>query len=218
MTDQPENPTPEVAIPVAPKKRLGWPKGKKRKLHPRIAEPQRIAAAPGREPTRDESLRTTNRRIPLEQRTWEGDYEAGGSSVDRLNVPRSDIPDGFDLTWVTNTVLGKPEPDRMKAFEKGGWETVHATDFQGKFKGRWTDKAHEGPIEFNGLTLCARPLALSQKSRARDLKEAKEAVLIKEQQLRGGELKGVSLDAQHQTAIGSNKINRTMEKVTVPAD
>lgn len=220
MTDQSEIPSPEAPAaapaPIA-RKRTGWPKGKKRKLTPRIPTEPRVTAAPEREPIREAAVRSN--RVPLEQRKWEGEYDAGGSSVDRLGIAQSDIPEGFDLTWVTNSVLGKPEPDRLKAFEKGGWEPVHATDFQGKYRGRWTDKGNDGPIEFNGLTLCARPMEISKKSRARDLREAKQAVMIKEQILRGGEMKGLSQDAfQNQSAIASNKISRSLEKVTVPTD
>jgi hypothetical protein len=217
MTDQPENPLPEAppAASAAPKKRMGWPKGKKRKLTPRIPAEPRVTAAPGREPIREVTSRAS--RVPLEQRRWDGEYDAGGSSADRLGIAQSDIPEGFDLTWVTNSVFGKPEPDRMRAFEKGGWEPVHSTDFQGKYRGRWTDKTNDGPIEFNGLTLCARPMEISKKSRARDQREAREAVMIKEQQLRGGEMKGLSQDAfQAQSALNSNKISRTLERVTVP--
>jgi hypothetical protein len=43
-------------------------------------------------------------------------------------------------------------------------------------------------------------------------------VMIKQQQLTGGDLPGVSLDSRHPTAVASNRINRTIEPVQIPRD
>lgn len=217
--DDPIQPVETAPEPEAPKKARGWPKGKPRPKRTPLWKPkpviQEAARVPEREPIREASDRTT-RRVPLEQRTWDMDVESLAATINPMHIDQRDIPDGFDLQWVTLTCYGQEFPDHRKHFESGGWEQVHTTDFQGKYADRWTAKDFNGPVTYNGQALYARPKALSIKSRARDLREARQAVQIKEQQLKGGELRNVSLDSGHETAIRSNRINRSIEQIAVP--
>jgi hypothetical protein len=72
-------------------------------------------------------------------------------------------------------------------------------------------------ITVRGLVLMARPLELSRKARERDKRMAREQVAIKEAALRYGDLP-IALDARHPSAVNSNRINKSFERVEVPED
>lgn len=135
---------------------------------------------------------------------------------DRQHIPRDMIPEGMDLQWVTDTVLGQPFPEHRAKFEKRGWTPVHPEDFDGRFNGMFTPKGAQGEIRMTGQVLMARPLYLSQRAKAQDKRAALEQVAIKEQSLTGGDIKGIPLDTQHPSALRSNRINRSMERIVVP--
>ncbi len=95
---------------------------------------------------------------------------------------------------------------------------MHQDDFDGVFDGKFMPKGQEGEINVDGLVLMARPLEFSIKSRRADVRKAQEAVMIKQQQLTGGDMPGVSLDSRHPTAVGSNRIHKTVEPFAIPRD
>lgn len=146
---------------------------------------------------------------------WEdmGDFEE--ETPDRLRIDPKLIPDGMSLQWVTETVYGQPVPQRRALFEKRGWTPVHSEDFDGRFDGMFTPKGSQGEINMEGLVLMARPKTMTEKAKLADKQRAREQVFIKEQALRGGDMP-VSLDAQHPTAVRSNKINKTIERIEIP--
>lgn len=137
-------------------------------------------------------------------------------SPDRLRVDRDLIPEGMDLLWVTDSVYGQPQPQHRAEFEKRGWTPVHQDDFDGQFNGMWMPKGAPGEIKVDGVVLMARPLELTRKAKALDRRKALEQVQIKERALRGGDLPGVTLDAQHPNAVRSNRINKSMDGAFVP--
>jgi hypothetical protein len=144
--------------------------------------------------------------------------ENSSESPDRLHIDRSLIPDGMDLQWVTISVFGQAVPQRRADFEKGGWTPVHQEDFDGQFNGMFMPKDADGEIVVDGLVLMARPLELSKKAKLRDRRRANETIQIKEAALRGGELSGVTLDGRHPTAVNSNRINKSIERISIPED
>ena len=132
------------------------------------------------------------------------------NAVDRLNIPRDRFPDGMDLQWVTSTVAGQSFPQHRQGHERRGWQPVHQEDFEGKYDGLFMAPGAPGEITVDGLVLMARPLAWSNKAKMDERREAASAVLIKEENLRTGQLEGVGMDggSQHPSALRSNYVNR----------
>ncbi len=133
---------------------------------------------------------------------------------DRLKVHRDEIPDGMDYQWVTDSILGQPAPQRRARFERKGWQAVPAS----RHEGRWTPKGYQGEINVDGLVLMERPLELSIRARQKNKQNAMMQVRAKEAQLTGGNIPGVTLDTQHQTAVRQNKIRKSYEGFVPPND
>ncbi len=148
---------------------------------------------------------------------WEGAEVDEEVSEDRLFIPQEMIPEGISLQWVTDSVMGQPQPQRRAQFERRGWTPVHPTDFNARFDGKFTPLGDNKEINVDGLVLMARPKEFTDKARRADRARAIEQVRIKEQALRGGDLP-VTLDAGHPSAVNSNRINRTMERISIPDD
>jgi len=134
---------------------------------------------------------------------------------DKMHVPQHMIPEGMDMRWVTDTVLGKPFAEWRASAEKTGWTPVHPEDFDGRFDGVFTPKGAKGEIRLDGSCLMARPLELSIRAKNRDRRAALEQVAIKEQALTGGEI-NTSLDSRHESALRSNKIRKSYERINIP--
>ena len=135
---------------------------------------------------------------------------------DRLRIDRSLWPEGMDLRWVRDSYYGQPDPKNRGDAERKGWTPIHQSDFSGQFNGVFMKKNAEGEINVDGLVLMARPEELSIRARRVDERIANEAVQIKEAQLTGGDLPGVTLDTTHKTALNSNKISKTLERIEIP--
>jgi len=204
---------------------MAWPKGKPRKpvadatpaaapaatLTPIQQMQQRIAEEKAAEAAKPK------RPMMKAKPNWE-EYDPEDQSQDRLSIPPELFPEGFDFQWITDSVLGQAFPRIRADFERKGWTPVHQQDFDGILDGKFMPKGMDGPIEVDGLVLMARPLELSIRAKKMDHQRAREAVLIKQQQLTGGDMPGVSLDSRHPSAVNSNRINRTIEPITIPSD
>lgn len=138
-------------------------------------------------------------------------------SPDRMSIPPELVPDGMSMQWVTDIVLGQPFPEHRAQFEKRGWTPVHPEDFEGRFRGVFTPKEHDGEIRMTGSVLMARPKYLTDRARQVDRRAALEQVAIKEQAITGGDMK-VSLDSQHPSALNSNRIRKSYERITIPQE
>jgi hypothetical protein len=133
-----------------------------------------------------------------------------------LHIGPEEIPEGFDLQWVTDSVYGQPFARHRASFEKSGWTPVHNKDFDARFAGRFMPKSQEGEIKMDGLVLMARPLELSLKAKRKERQVAESKVAaMKDSRLRGN-IPGVSLDARHRTALASNVIASEYEAITIP--
>lgn len=139
-------------------------------------------------------------------------------SGNRQSIPGHMIPEGMDMQWVTDAVLGQPFAEHRAGFEKRGWTPVHPEDFDGQFDGMFSPKGSKGEIRLQGQVLMARPLHISLKARKRDRMAALEQVAIKEAALTGGDLPGVTLDTQDKSALRSNRINKSVERISIPRD
>lgn len=145
-------------------------------------------------------------------------YVPDDESPDRLRIPPEMIPDGYVLQWVTDSVYGQPTPQRRAMFERGGWTQVYQSDFDGRFDGMFMAKGQDAPIVVDGVALMYRLKEHNDIAKRRQMREAREPIDIKERAIRGGDLPGVTLDAQHKTAIQSNKVGRSYERIDVPKD
>lgn len=131
---------------------------------------------------------------------------------DLLFIPPEIIPDGMRYNWKTFSVFGQTQARRFGRFQTTGWEPVPASRHPGMF----TPKGFEGHIEYDGLVLMEKPEELCRITEAREFKKAREQVNMKEAQLRGGDIEGVAFDTQHKSALRSNRVNKTYEKIDVP--
>jgi hypothetical protein len=144
-----------------------------------------------------------------------GEYPDDTGS-DRLRIPRDEYPEGFDLQWVTSKVFGQPTLTHRAGFERRGWEPVLGGDFEGRYDGRFLPTSHQGEIEVDGLVLMARPRSWSDRARRTDEHNAAEATRIKDQQIKGGDLPRVTLDARHPSALAGNYVRREVKAVALP--
>ena len=137
---------------------------------------------------------------------------------DKFRIPPDMIPEGFTLQWIRESYFGQPDPQNVSQFHRGGWTPVHQEDFDGRFNGMFMPKNQEGQIAIGGMVLVYRPIEFTEKARSMEKRRAREQLEIKERDLRGGNLPNVTLDTQHKSALNSNKIGRTFERITVPKD
>jgi hypothetical protein len=150
---------------------------------------------------------------------WDED-DIGGledESPDRLAIDPAIVPEGMSLQWVTDSIYGQQVPQHRARFEKRGWTPVHQEDFDGAFDGLFMPRGAEGEIKVDGMVLMARPEEMTRRARQEDKRKANEVIRIKEAALRGGDI-NTSLDSQHPSALNTNRINRTMERLQIPED
>jgi hypothetical protein len=102
-------------------------------------------------------------------------------------------------------------------FERKGWTPIHQEDFDGVFDGMFMPKGAPGEIMNEGLVLMARPKEFTDKAKRQEYRAALEQVSIKEQALRGGDIP-ISLDARHSSALQTNKIGKSYERLPIPED
>jgi len=142
---------------------------------------------------------------------WEG-FEAKeeDNSFGSQHVPPEIIPEGIEYQWINDSVHGEKQSTRFD-YERTGWMPVPA-DRPGH-EGRWTTAGATGEIIYKGQVLMERPKYMSDRARAKEQRAAREQVFIKENQLKGGDIKGVNLDAQHPRALATNRISKTYEPV-----
>lgn len=184
-------------------------------------EPKRRGRPPGsKNKPKPESVAAVTTRYKMKAKpNWE-DVETDSfsdDSPDRLRIDPALVPEGMSLQWVTESVYGQPMPQHRAEFEKRGWTPVHQEDFDGVYDGMFMPKGAEGEIKLDGMVLMARPEELTRKARMQDRRKANEVVRIKEQALRGGDI-NTSLDSQHPSALSTNRISRTMERIEIPKD
>lgn len=167
------------------------------------AEAARAPDSPGMRPAQRHVLRPVAEYAEFEEEN-------------RLYIPRAHFPDGFDIQFVTDSVWGRPETQHRARFERQGWVPVHQEDFDGRYRGMFMSSSIEGEIKVDGLVLMARSKSWSDKAREMDRKRARERVYIKENQLRSGDLNGVTLASDHPTAVRSNIVQRSMDTIAMP--
>jgi hypothetical protein len=131
---------------------------------------------------------------------------------DMLYIHPGIIPDGMRYNWKTLSVLGAPQSRRYGRFQATGWEPVPASRHPGLF----TPKGYEGDIEYDGLVLMEKSEDACQAAEAREFSKARDQVKAKEQQLRGGDVRGVGFDTQHPSARRASGVSKSYERFDVP--
>jgi hypothetical protein len=173
-------------------------------------EPRR---GPGR-PKKEEAPKYKMKAKP----NWEDVDPNMEDTPDRLRIPFEQWPEGMSLQWVTDSVLGQSMGQHRSTFERTGWTPVHQSDFDGRFDGMFMQRGVEGEIKYEGLVLMARPMELTLKAKREEQRRAREQIEIKERALRGGDIPNVTLDATHKSALQTNKIGKSYERIAVPED
>jgi hypothetical protein len=148
---------------------------------------------------------------------WEGlDGFEAEEHPNTMHIDPALIPEGMDLQWVTDSVLGKPFPEHRAAFERRGWTPVHPEDFDGRFDGMFDVKGSQGEIQRGGQVLMARPMELSRKAKRRESAAASDQVMSKVEAIKNGDLAGVTLDSRHKSALLHNHVTRSVERIAIP--
>lgn len=155
-------------------------------------------------------------RKPLELADW--DSETYTEANEQLMLRLGKKPDGFDVQWVIDSVLGQPQAAARAAFERQGWKPVWGSDFGGMYDGIFSSPGTEGEINFGGLVLMCRPMSWSIRSREAERRSATEQVRGNEDKVRTGNLDGVTLAADHKSALAFNHVNRSVQVIQVPQD
>jgi hypothetical protein len=173
--------------------------------------PRKVLAAKPEEPAAPKTFKMKAKP------NWEAFDPTEEDSPDKLHIDPKKVPEGFSLQWVTDSVYGQSMSQHRSGFERKGWTPVHQEDFDGVFDGMFMPKGAPGEIMNEGLVLMARPSELSDRARKIERRAALEQVHIKEQALRGGDIP-ISLDARHASALQTNKIGKTYERLPIPEE
>lgn len=117
-----------------------------------------------------------------------------GAGTDKFHIPREMIPDGIDLQWNTDTVVGMAAVQERAEMERQGWEAVTPEMWDGRFDGMFARKGHQGEINVGGLVLMWRPIELTMEARAEELQAANTARYIEERKIQTGNVDNVDPD------------------------
>lgn len=109
-----------------------------------------------------------------------GNIPDGGASRDKFYAPPP--PDGFDYQWKMRTVMGEEFHSYQVELLRNGWEPVPLSRHPELMPQGWQGET----IEVEGLVLMERPKVFTDEARAEEARSAREAVMVKEAQLRDG--------------------------------
>jgi len=180
--------------------------------------PKQKSAGIEREPQREVQQKAGKSIKMRAKPNWEQIDPNAVDTADRLAVPAHLIPEGMSLQWVTSRVYGQEMARHRADFERRGWTPVHGEDFDGQLDGMFMPKGADGEIEIDGLVLMARPKQITEAATKNDTIRARQQVLKKEAEMRGGDVQGISLDTTHPTALRVNKVGRSVERIDVPSE
>jgi len=202
---------------ATPQKRGGWPKGKPRNKAAPSPEAVKTIADRAETTKRPGGMLTKMRARP----NWDDDtiVGIGEEDADRLRIPPEVVErlarDGVALQWITRSVRGQETPQEISKFTKGGWTPVYQSDFDGLLDGMFMPKGLDDVIGVEDAMLVARPMALHQKAKAREERNAREPISIKETELGAG----INVPGgNHPSATRQNRINRTVERIEIPKE
>jgi len=163
----------------APRRRGRPPKSKETAPEVRRETAEAAPASPERRPLRD-PLRDEDPRVAAERRAREimghiGDADAGN---DDFWIDPVIIPDGWTYEWKRYSTFGAIDHTYMGHLRRMGWEEVPASRHP-----EMMPKGNHAHIERKGMILMQRPAVITEEFRRRELREARERVRVREQQL-----------------------------------
>lgn len=130
--------------------------------------------------------------------------------------------EGIDLQWVTDSVLGKPDPQTRQAFEINCWEPVTGQMFNGTFDGMYAKKGYAGEITYDGLVLMWRPMELTEEARQEERQAQLGQLAAQQNMIKGGQgIQGLAsgFEAAHPSAIRGNVVERSIKApMDIPKD
>jgi hypothetical protein len=126
--------------------------------------------------SRMDALKSAKKRAE-EIRQHGGDLEDG---TDDFWVDTSTIPEGWSYEWKRFTVWGQEDPSYQVGLRRAGWEPVPASRHPEMMPVGYSG---EDIILRKGMILMERPQEITDEIRAKDRKEARDAVRAKEAQL-----------------------------------
>lgn len=168
------------------------------------APKSRTAKAPVREAEVREPVRAKERT------------RKGGGTVNKFSIPQEMIPEGVDLQWNVDTVVGQPQTQERMAMEQQAWDPVTPDMFGGRFDGMFMRKGHKGEINVGGLVLMWRPIELTEEARAEERRDAAMARHVEERKMTEGRPDGVNPDLMD-PAAGSAKRQTFLRKERIPS-
>lgn len=140
----------------------------------------------------------------------------GGAGVDKYHIPREMIPDGIDLQWNVDSVLGQAATQDRMSMEMQAWEPVTPDMWDGRFDGMFVRRGHQGEINVGGLVLMWRPLELTLEARSEELQVARQARYVEERKIQQGTPDGVNLDMLNPNH-GSARAKTFLHKERIPS-
>lgn len=131
-------------------------------------------------PAAKESAAASLARAEARLREIRQNLPEGGALRDKFWAP--DAPPGFTYEWKVRTVLNEEQSSYLVELQRNGWEAVPLSRHPEMMPVGWKGET----IEVEGLVLMERPTALIDEDREMERRNAREAVFIKETQLRSG--------------------------------
>lgn len=128
-----------------------------------------------------------------------------GETRDRFYAPPP--PDGFDYQWKMRSVMGEEQNSYIVELSRQGWEAVPLSRHPELMPHGWSGNT----IEVDGLVLMERPKILTDEARAIEARNAKEAVMTKEAQLKTG--RGSDLGPRE-----VHRFSKSRSPIGVPSD
>lgn len=141
-----------------------------------IREAIKSAPVAAEKPSKADSLARAEARL----RDIRGSLPEGGALRDKFWAPEA--PHGWTYEWKVRTVMNEEQHSYQVELARNGWEPVPLNRHPELMPKGWKGET----IEVEGLVLMERPAVLTQEDRAVEARNAREAVLTKEQQLRSG--------------------------------
>lgn len=153
--------------------------------------------------TGKETSAESRARAEAKVRAIRGNPELQGMERDKYYAPPP--PDGWDYQWKLKSVMNQDDLDRIRQVEAAGWEPVPLSRHPELMPRNYTGET----IEVGGLVLMERPKIFTDEARAEERRLAREAVLMKEAQMREG--RGGDLGPRQ-----VNRFSKTHQSIEVP--
>lgn len=166
-----------------------------------------------RTPVRNEAPEPEPQREPVRAKAR---TRRGGVGQDRFHIPGDMIPDGIDLQWNVDAVLGQPAVQDRMMMEQQAWEPVTPDMFDGRFDGMFMRRGHKGEISVGGLVLMWRPIELTLEARHEELHAARAARYAEERKIAQGTPDGINLDMLNPNH-GSARAKTFLNKERIPS-